>query len=65
MGEYRGLGNPYRFVKNHYQKIDRIAVIAAHDWQRWVVGTIRIFVHPEVQAFGTENEHDALRWIAS
>ena len=53
------------FVKNHHQKVDRIAVITAHDWQRWVVGTIKVFVHPEVRAFGTESEHDALRWISS
>jgi hypothetical protein len=53
------------FVKNHHQKVDRIAVITAHDWQRWVVGTIKVFVHPEVRAFDEKSENDALQWIAS
>ena len=52
------------FVKNHHQKIERIAVIVAHDWQHWVVGTIRIFVHPEVRAYDKRNESEALQWIA-
>ncbi len=39
------------FVKNHQQKIERIAVIAAHDWQHWLIGAVRIFVHPEVRAY--------------
>ena len=52
------------FVKNHHQKVDRIAVIIGHDWQRWVVGTIKVFVHPEVRAFDTKSENEALQWIA-
>ena len=39
------------FVKNHQQKVDRIAVIAAHDWQHWLVGAVRVFLHPEVRAY--------------
>lgn len=26
------------FVKDHQEKVDRIAIIIAHDWQRWLVG---------------------------
>ena len=51
------------FVKGHHQKIERIAVIAAHDWQQWVIGTVRIFVHPEVRAYDVRNQSEALQWI--
>ncbi len=51
------------FVKNHQQKIERIAVIAAHEWQHWLIGAIRIFVHPEVRAYDQSHASEALRWI--
>ncbi len=51
------------FVKNHQQKIERIAVIAAHEWQHWLIGAIRIFVHPEVRAYDKSQASEALRWI--
>ena len=51
------------FVKNHQQKVDRIAVIVAHDWQRWLVGAVRVFLHPEVRAYDKGHESEALQWI--
>jgi SpoIIAA-like len=51
------------FVKNHQQKIERVAVIAAHEWQHWLIGAIRIFVHPEVRAYDKSHASEALRWI--
>jgi SpoIIAA-like len=51
------------FVKNHQQKVDRIAVIVAHDWQHWLVGAVRMFVHPEVRAYDKGHENEALKWI--
>jgi hypothetical protein len=51
------------FVKNHQQKIDRIAVITGHEWQHWLIGTARIFVHPKIKAFDKGNENEALKWI--
>jgi len=35
------------FIKNHQQKVERIAVIVAHDWQHWLIGAVRMFLHPE------------------
>jgi hypothetical protein len=52
------------FVKNHHQKVERISAITGHDWQRWVIGTIRLFVHPEVRVYDKSEENEALRWIA-
>ena len=51
------------FVKDHQQKIQRIAVIAAHDWQHWLIGAIRIFVHPEARAYDRSHESEAMQWI--
>ena len=51
------------FIKNHHQKIERIAVIATHDWQHWVIGAVRMFVHPEVRAYDKSHESEALQWI--
>jgi SpoIIAA-like len=53
------------FIKNHHRKIDRIAVIAPHDWQHWLIGAVRMFVHPEVKAFDKSHESDAVQWIAA
>jgi SpoIIAA-like len=51
------------FVKTHHEKVERIAVIVSHDWQHWVVGTVRIFVHPQVRAYDKCDESAALRWV--
>ena len=51
------------FVKCHQQKVDRIAVIVAHDWQHWLVGAVRIFLHPEVRSYDKGHENEALKWI--
>ena len=52
-----------KFIKSHHQKIERIAVIVAHDWQHWLIGAVRVFIHPEVRAFDKSDEIKALRWI--
>ena len=57
--------NHAAFVKNHQSKVDRIAVIVAHDWQHWLIGTVRIFVHPQVRAYDKGHEQEALQWIAA
>jgi hypothetical protein len=51
------------FIKDHQQKVERIAVIAGHDWQQWVIGALRIFLHPEVRAYDKNHESEALQWI--
>ena len=58
-----GFENHAGFVKSHQQKVDRIAVIVAHDWQHWLVGAVRMFVHPEVRAYDKSHESEALKWI--
>ena len=47
------------FVKSHQQKVDRLAVIVAHDWQHWLVGAVRVFLHPQVRAYDKGHESEA------
>jgi hypothetical protein len=51
------------FVKTHHQKVERIAVIIGHNWQNWVIGTARLFVHPEIRTFDKGQESEAQTWI--
>jgi SpoIIAA-like len=51
------------FVKNHQQRVERIAVIVGHDWQQWLIGAVRIFLHPEVRAYDRSHQGEALQWI--
>jgi hypothetical protein len=51
------------FIKNHHQKVERISIITGHDWQHWVIGTIRLFVRPEVRAYDKGEESEALAWL--
>jgi hypothetical protein len=53
------------FVKSHQEKVDRIAVIAAREWQLWLISGIKVFLHPEVRLFQSRQEDDALRWLMS
>jgi hypothetical protein len=57
--------NHVAFVKTHQDKVDRIAVIVAHDWQHWLIAMVRMFVHPDVKAYGQGQESEALQWIAA
>ena len=51
------------FVKSHQQKVERIAVIVAHNWQHWLVGAVRVLLHPEIRAYDKGDENKALQWI--
>ncbi len=50
------------FVKSHQQKVERIAVIVGHEWQHWLVGAVRMFVHPKVRGYEKSREGEALQW---
>ena len=53
------------FINDHQQKIERIAVIVGHDWQHWLIGAVRMFLHPEVKAYDKSHESEALQWIVA
>jgi hypothetical protein len=51
------------FVKAHQAKVERVAVIAPHEWQHWLVATVRVFLHPKVHAFDPDQADAAFGWI--
>jgi hypothetical protein len=51
------------FVKTHQNKVEKVAVIVRHDWQHWLVGAVRVFVHPEIKAFGPGDAEAAQLWL--
>jgi len=51
------------FVKSHQKNVDRVAIIAGHEWHHWLVDALKIFLHPEIRVF--DKESDALSWIKS
>lgn len=51
------------FIKDHQAKVERIAVIVGHNWQHWLTGVVKMFVHPEIRAYEMHDESDALAWI--
>jgi SpoIIAA-like len=57
------LENHAAFVKAHQQKVARIAVIARHEWQHWLVGAVKVFLHPDVRVFDQGEESAALHWL--
>jgi hypothetical protein len=38
-------------------------VIVGRDWQHWLIGAVRMFLHPEVKAYDKSHESEALQWI--
>lgn len=55
--------NHAKFVKTHQEKVERIAVIAQHDWQHWLVAAVRVFLHPQIRAYDRVHENEALQWL--
>ncbi|NEU14943.1 STAS/SEC14 domain-containing protein [Methylobacterium sp. BTF04] len=51
------------FVKTHQKRVERIAVIAQHDWQHWLVGAVKVFLHPQIRVFDKSAADQALQWI--
>ena len=54
-----------KFVMDHQAKVERIAVIAPHEWQHWLIGAVRVFVHPQVNGFDAGDQDKALRWLVT
>jgi hypothetical protein len=51
------------FVKAHQDKVDRIAVIARHEWQHWLVGAVKVFLHPQIKVFAKDDADEARKWV--
>ncbi|MBC7670555.1 MAG: STAS/SEC14 domain-containing protein [Gemmatimonadaceae bacterium] len=51
------------FLKARQSKVDHVAVIISHEWQQWLIGAVRPFLHPQIALFVPGHEEAALRWI--
>jgi SpoIIAA-like len=55
--------NHAEFIKAHQKKVERIAAIGAHHWQRWLIAVVGLFLHPEIRTFEKSRESEALQWL--
>jgi hypothetical protein len=51
------------FIKNHQRNVERLAIIFGHEWQHWLVDTVRMFLHPEARSFNKSQEEEAREWV--
>ena len=51
------------FLKARQSKVEHVAVITRHEWQQWLIGAVRPFLHPQIALFEPGHEEAALRWI--
>jgi hypothetical protein len=54
----------FTFVREHQKKVERIAIVAGHDWQHWIAGIAGVFVHPEIKVFDKGEAAQAESWLA-
>jgi len=53
----------FRFVRDHHEKVDRIALLAGHEWQHWIASFAAHFVHPELRVFKATERTQAMAWL--
>lgn len=53
----------FKFVRDHHEKVERIALVAGHAWQHWLAGVMSHFVHPEIRVFHKGDTSAATDWL--
>jgi hypothetical protein len=53
----------FNFVRDHSDKVERIAILAGHEWQHWVAAVAGVFVHPSIKVFDKNEELRATHWL--
>lgn len=54
-----------RFIFSHYSKIDRIGLVGAAEWQKWLTFFCKPFTSAEVKFFNLSQEDAARQWVTS
>jgi len=54
-----------KFVRDHQQKIDRVAAVTDSPILAFAPTIARPFVHPEIRVFGSGEADRALSWVAT
>jgi hypothetical protein len=52
-----------KFIKDHVQRIEKVAVVAGGAFANIMPSVVSHFVHAEVRHFDPENEDAALAWL--
>ncbi len=60
---FEGFKTHAAFIRAHQRHVERLAVIAGHDWQRWLIDLARMVLHPDARAFDKAQEGEAIQWI--
>jgi len=55
--------NHLSFVKNHHNKIQRVAVIAGKRWQHWIAAAASVFVNADLKIFAEDLAYKAQEWL--
>ncbi len=53
----------FGFVKEHNQKVERLAVVAGHMWQYWLAALARMFLQPKIRVFDKDQIEEARAWL--
>ena len=54
----------FKFVKNHEQHIEKVAVVSDSGFVSIIPHFIRHFIHAEIRHFGCSEKESALAWLA-
>jgi hypothetical protein len=60
----KGLVAHFKFVRDHHQKIAKVAFVSDSDVMTLLPRLASHFVNAEVRHFGSDQEKDALAWVS-
>jgi hypothetical protein len=63
--DFAGLLAHLRFVKNHHQKIQKVAVVSDSNFLSYAPKVASHFVQAELKHFPSSQKEDALRWLVN
>ena len=60
---FEGFKTHAGFIRAHQRHVERLAVIAGHDWQHWLIDLTRMVLHRDARTFDKAHEGEAIQWI--
>ena len=62
---FKAAESHFQFVRDHHNKIRRIAVLTDQSWHHWMVLLAKSFVKPDIQVFTSNETLAAENWLKS
>lgn len=53
-----------KFMFGHFSKIDRVGIVGASEWQKWMAFLSKPFTQAEIKYFTPEEESKARKWVS-